>query len=55
VVSSYPEAARNAMVARQLVPRAATPVEAARAYLYVMENGYVTGQVLPVDGGALVV
>jgi len=35
--------------------RAATPVEAALAYIYLMLNGYVTGQVLPVDGGGLLV
>jgi NAD(P)-dependent dehydrogenase (short-subunit alcohol dehydrogenase family) len=37
------------------LPRAATPAEAATAYIYLMLNGYVTGQVLPVDGGGLLV
>jgi len=31
--------------------RAATPAEAAQAYIYLMLNGYVTGQILLVDGG----
>ena len=33
----------------------ASPAEAATAYIYLMLNGYVTGQVLPVDGGGLLV
>ena len=37
------------------LPRAASPAEAATAYTYLMLNGYVTGQVLPVDGGSLLV
>ena len=37
------------------VPRAASPAEAATAYVYLMLNGYVTGQVLPVDGGGMLV
>jgi NAD(P)-dependent dehydrogenase (short-subunit alcohol dehydrogenase family) len=37
------------------LPRAASPAEAAKAYIYLMLNGYVTGQVLPVDGGGLLV
>ncbi|MEI9992546.1 MAG: SDR family oxidoreductase [Rhizomicrobium sp.] len=37
------------------LPRAASPAEAATAYIYLMLNGYVTGQSLPVDGGGLLV
>jgi NAD(P)-dependent dehydrogenase (short-subunit alcohol dehydrogenase family) len=37
------------------LPRAATPIEAAQAYIYLMLNGYVTGQILPVDGGGMLV
>jgi NAD(P)-dependent dehydrogenase (short-subunit alcohol dehydrogenase family) len=37
------------------LPRAASPAEAATAYIYLMLNGYVTGQVLPVDGGGSLV
>jgi NAD(P)-dependent dehydrogenase (short-subunit alcohol dehydrogenase family) len=37
------------------LPRAASPAEAAMVYVYLMLNGYVTGQVLPVDGGGLLV
>jgi len=37
------------------LPRAASPAEAALAYIYLMLNDYVTGQILPVDGGGLLV
>mgnify|MGYP003406668412 FL=1 len=40
------------MTAKLLVPRIGEPEEAARAYLYLMECGYVTGQVLYVEGGS---
>jgi NAD(P)-dependent dehydrogenase (short-subunit alcohol dehydrogenase family) len=33
------------------LPRAASPAEAAMAYVYLMLNGYLTGQVLRVEGG----
>ncbi|MDE2355218.1 MAG: SDR family oxidoreductase [Alphaproteobacteria bacterium] len=44
-----------AATSRLPVPRAATATEAAQAYIYAMLNSYVTGQVLPVDGGGLLV
>ncbi len=37
------------------LPQAASPAEAATAYVYIMLNGYLTGQVLAVDGGGLLV
>lgn len=37
------------------LPRAAQPQEAARAYIYLMMNAYVTGQILPIDGGGMLV
>ena len=40
------------MTERNLVPRPGQPAEAAEAYLYLMRNGYVTGQVLYVEGGS---
>jgi NAD(P)-dependent dehydrogenase (short-subunit alcohol dehydrogenase family) len=55
VVQAMPAAYREAAVSRQPVPRTATPEEAASAYIYAMRNAYVTGQVLPVDGGGSVV
>jgi NAD(P)-dependent dehydrogenase (short-subunit alcohol dehydrogenase family) len=39
------------MTARQAVPRAGSPDEAAEAYLYLIRGTYTTGQVLRVDGG----
>jgi NAD(P)-dependent dehydrogenase (short-subunit alcohol dehydrogenase family) len=43
------------MVGGLPLPRAAQPSEAARAYTYLMTNAYVTGQVLPIDGGGMLV
>ena len=54
-VKQMPEAMLQSMVAPLPVPRAASPVEAAKAYVYLMLNGYATGQILPVDGGGLLV
>jgi len=54
-VRQRPEAAVQAMVASLPVPRGALPAEAAQAYVYLMLNAYATGQVLPVDGGGLLV
>jgi NAD(P)-dependent dehydrogenase (short-subunit alcohol dehydrogenase family) len=42
-------------VAESPLPRGASPTEAATAYIYLMLNGYVTGQTLAVDGGGLLV
>ena len=50
-----PEAMLQSVVAPLPVPRAATPAEAAHAYIYLMLNRYATGQILPVDGGGLLV
>ncbi len=44
----------QASVAPLLLPRGATPAEAATAYVYLMLNGYATGQALAVDGGGSV-
>jgi len=54
-VMQMPEAMRQAIVAPLPLPRAATPQEAAKAYVYLMLNDYATGQILPVDGGGLLV
>lgn len=37
------------------IPRPASPAEAALAYIDLMQNSYVTGRVLPVDGGGFLV
>ena len=55
VKQMMPEARLRSFVAPLPVPRAGSPAEAARAYVYLMLNGYATGQILPVDGGGLVV
>jgi len=54
-VKQMPEERLLSMVAPLPVPRAATPAEAAKAYVYLMLNAYATGQVLPVDGGGLLI
>lgn len=51
VWAKYPADALQAMVARQPLPRAGAPEEAAEAYLYFMRARYTTGQVAIVDGG----
>jgi NAD(P)-dependent dehydrogenase (short-subunit alcohol dehydrogenase family) len=51
----FPEEMQRAFVAGLPVARAGSPGEAATAYVYLMVNGYATGQVLPVDGGGGVV
>ena len=50
-VQQMPQEQRQRYVAGLPVPRAASPEEAAQAYIYAMLNRYVTGQILPVDGG----
>ncbi|MGO8968370.1 MAG: SDR family oxidoreductase [Myxococcaceae bacterium] len=55
VNTQMPEARLKAYVAPLPLPRAATPTEAAKAYVYLMLNDYATAQILPVDGGGSVV
>ncbi len=55
VKQTMPEEALRSFVAPLPVPRAGSPAEVAKAYVYLMLNGYATGQILPVDGGGLVV
>lgn len=50
-VQKFPQERLHAMVSQLPIPRAATPEEAAMAYVYAMTNRYVTGQALRVDGG----
>jgi len=54
-LKEMPEAMLQQAVSPLPVPRSATPAEAAKAYIYLMLNDYATGQVLPVDGGGLLV
>jgi NAD(P)-dependent dehydrogenase (short-subunit alcohol dehydrogenase family) len=54
-VKQMPEAMLQSIVAPLPVPRGASPTEAATAYVYLMLNSYATGQILPVDGGGLMV
>ncbi|SEC72386.1 NAD(P)-dependent dehydrogenase, short-chain alcohol dehydrogenase family [Bradyrhizobium erythrophlei] len=54
-VKQMPEERVRGYVAGLPVPRAASPSEAAAAYVYLMLNSYVTGQILAVDGGGLLV
>ena len=52
---TMPRQSLQAFVAPLPLPRAGSPAEAAQAYVYAMLNPYVTGQILPVDGGGLLV
>ena len=54
-VKQMPEAMLRTFVAPLPLPRAASPTEAATAYVYLMLNSYTTGQILAVDGGGCVV
>jgi NAD(P)-dependent dehydrogenase (short-subunit alcohol dehydrogenase family) len=49
------EAMVSSFTANLPLPRGGTVEEAAEAYLYLMRNTYVTGQVLRVDGGGSLV
>ncbi|GGE96901.1 SDR family oxidoreductase [Sphingomonas prati] len=53
VKKTMPEEMLESFVTQLPTGRAAHPNETAMAYVYVMLNNYVTGQVVPVDGGAL--
>ena len=50
-----PDAMLQSVVAPLPISRAASPAEAAQAYVYLMLNRYATGQILPVDGGGMLV
>jgi NAD(P)-dependent dehydrogenase (short-subunit alcohol dehydrogenase family) len=54
-VLQMPAEMRRAFTAGLPLPRAGSPAECATAYVYLMLNGYATGQVLPVDGGGWLV
>jgi NAD(P)-dependent dehydrogenase (short-subunit alcohol dehydrogenase family) len=54
-VKQMPEEMVRGYIGGLPLPRTASPGEAATAYVYLMLNGYVTGQTLPVDGGGLLV
>jgi NAD(P)-dependent dehydrogenase (short-subunit alcohol dehydrogenase family) len=55
VQTSMGEAMINSFTADLPLPRGGTVEEAAEAYIYLMRNTYVTGQVLRVDGGGSLV
>jgi NAD(P)-dependent dehydrogenase (short-subunit alcohol dehydrogenase family) len=47
------EATKSQIVTRVPLARLGTVVEVASAYLHLMTNGFITGQVLAVDGGVM--
>lgn len=49
----YPDDARRREVERTLLHRQGEPSDVAAAVLFLAQNDYVTGTVLPVDGGRL--
>ena len=54
-VQMLPPAALQGYVGQLPLPRGGSPAEAALAYAYLMLNTYATGQIVPVDGGGLLV
>ena len=54
-VQGMGEGAIKGFTANLPLPRGGTVEEAAEAYLYLMRNTYVTGQVIRVDGGGSLV
>ncbi len=55
VKQTMPKQRLHSFVAPLPISRGGSPQEAARAYIYLMLNSYATGQILPVDGGGLLV
>lgn len=49
--ASYPAKARKALTARIPLRRAGEPADVAKAVLFLAESEFVTGAILPVDGG----
>jgi pteridine reductase len=47
----YTEAQRRASIEKTLLKREGSPEDIARAVRFLVENDYITGVVLPVDGG----
>ena len=52
---TMPKEQLQGAVAPLPLARTGSPADAAQAYVYAMLNQYVTGQILPVDGGGLLV
>jgi NAD(P)-dependent dehydrogenase (short-subunit alcohol dehydrogenase family) len=50
----WPTEARDHLVATTPLRRLGSPEDVVRAVLFLLENDYVTGVVLPVDGGRLI-
>ncbi|HEY8504997.1 MAG TPA: SDR family oxidoreductase, partial [Gemmataceae bacterium] len=54
IPADIPEAERRAAIDATLVKREGTPQDIARAVLSLVENEFITGACLPVDGGRTV-
>ncbi len=59
IMTDHTKTMRQDMLSRYIdplpIPRGGTPEEAAMAFIYLMLNTYATGQILPVEGGGLLV
>ena len=51
MTDTMPEKAKEAILSTTALGRAGTPEEVADAVVFLVKNGYITGQVLVVDGG----
>lgn len=54
LTEGLPEQARQRILERSAIRRAATPAEVARGVELLLDAGYMTGQVLSIDGGVCV-
>jgi 3-oxoacyl-[acyl-carrier protein] reductase len=56
MTAKLPDSARKALMDQVLIPRSGTPIDVASAVLFLASDdaSYITGQVLPVDGGLTV-
>jgi 3-oxoacyl-[acyl-carrier protein] reductase len=56
MTAKLPDSARQALMDQVLIPRSGTPIDVASAVLFLASDdaSYITGQVLPVDGGLTV-
>jgi NAD(P)-dependent dehydrogenase (short-subunit alcohol dehydrogenase family) len=55
ILKQMPQERLHSYTQKLLVPRAASPTEAAMSYVNFMMNSYLTGQIAPIDGGGLVI
>ena len=53
MTQKMPEAARDAILGATTLGRPGKPEEVAHAVLFLVENSFITGQVIALDGGLI--